>query len=172
MSPVVSLAELAQDVVKARLHTKPTIGITNGCYDLLHPGHVAMLEQAASLCDLLVVGVDTDARVAVLKGEGRPFLPWADRCSIIEGLRAVWRIVGLDMADSLCEVMQRIRPDRYFCRADEAVPETAEAVRLHIYTMALGRHGPWSSTSLAEAIARQHLSRVVCSRQKHYDGQP
>lgn len=155
MQRVVSLAELAQEVVQARLHTKPTIGITNGCYDLLHAGHVAMLEQAASLCDLLVVGVDTDARVAALKGPGRPFMPWADRCSILAGLRAVWRIVNLDKPESLAEVMQRIRPDRYFCRADEPAPETAEAVRLHIFTMALGRHGPWSSTGLAERITSQ-----------------
>jgi cytidyltransferase-like protein len=159
----VSLAELAQDVVRRRTDKpRPTIGITNGCYDLLHPGHVAMLEEAASLCDLLVVGVDSDARVATLKGEGRPFLPWPDRCSILGGLRAVWRIVGLDTADSLCDVMQRIRPDRYFCRADEAVPERAEAERLHIFVMALERHGPWSSTGQARTGDRKNGRMAQC----------
>jgi len=65
------------------------IVMTNGCFDLLHPGHVAYLEQAATLGDRLVVAVNDDDSVRRLKGEGRPVNPLAGRMAVLAGLRAV-----------------------------------------------------------------------------------
>jgi rfaE bifunctional protein nucleotidyltransferase chain/domain len=67
---------------------------TNGCFDLLHPGHVGYLEAARSLGDALIVGVNTDASVARLeKGPGRPFTPEADRARVLAALACVDRVV-------------------------------------------------------------------------------
>src|SRR6185295_18023457 len=69
---------------------------TNGCFDLLHPGHVRLLEAARAEGDLLVVGLNSDASVARLKGEGRPLLPEAERAETLLALEAVDRVVIYD----------------------------------------------------------------------------
>ena len=66
-----------------------TIAFTNGCFDLLHAGHLASLEQAAATADELVVALNTDATVGDLKGPGRPILPGPDRAALIAALRPV-----------------------------------------------------------------------------------
>ncbi len=62
---------------------------TNGCFDLLHPGHIALLEHARSLGAILVVGVNTDAGVRALKGPGRPLAPERERAELLAALAAV-----------------------------------------------------------------------------------
>jgi len=71
---------------------------TNGCFDLLHPGHVRSLEQARSLGDCLVVGLNSDASVRGLKGPGRPLLPERERAAILAALAAVDYVVIFDEA--------------------------------------------------------------------------
>lgn len=66
-----------------------TIAFTNGCFDLVHAGHLASLEAAAAAADELVVALNSDASVRDLKGAGRPVLPEADRAALIAALRAV-----------------------------------------------------------------------------------
>src|SRR5258705_13865076 len=61
---------------------------TNGCFDLLHPGHIETLEKARSLGDALVVGVNSDRSVRVVKGAGRPILPERERAGILAALEA------------------------------------------------------------------------------------
>ena len=63
--------------------------VTNGCFDLLHAGHVSYLEQAAALGDLLLVGCNGDESVRQLKGEGRPLNPEADRALVLSALESV-----------------------------------------------------------------------------------
>jgi D-beta-D-heptose 7-phosphate kinase/D-beta-D-heptose 1-phosphate adenosyltransferase len=62
---------------------------TNGCFDLLHPGHICLLEEARSLGDVLVVGLNSDASVRTLKGEGRPIIPEQERAEILAALECV-----------------------------------------------------------------------------------
>lgn len=62
---------------------------TNGCFDLLHPGHVRLLEQARALGDVLVVGLNSDESVRKLKGEGRPILPQGERAELLAALAVV-----------------------------------------------------------------------------------
>ncbi len=69
---------------------------TNGCFDLLHPGHIRLLEQARALGDLLVVGVNSDRSVRGLKGEGRPLLPQAERAELLAALAAVDAVTIFD----------------------------------------------------------------------------
>ena len=69
---------------------------TNGCFDILHPGHVRHLNQARGLGDRLVVAVNADATVSALKGEGRPLMPLGERMEILAALEAVDYVVSFD----------------------------------------------------------------------------
>jgi rfaE bifunctional protein nucleotidyltransferase chain/domain len=69
---------------------------TNGCFDLLHPGHIRCLEKARSLGDVLVVAINSDASVRALKGDGRPVLPQAERAEILAALAAVDYVTVFD----------------------------------------------------------------------------
>jgi D-beta-D-heptose 7-phosphate kinase/D-beta-D-heptose 1-phosphate adenosyltransferase len=82
---------------------------TNGCFDLLHPGHIAYLEEACSRGDALIVGLNTDASVVRLnKGPGRPCIPEADRARVLAALACVDRVVlfGEDTPLSLITLLQ------------------------------------------------------------------
>jgi len=84
---------------------------TNGCFDLLHPGHVSYLEEARSLGDALIVAVNTDASVRRLgKGLGRPVNPEADRARVLAALTAVDRVVLFD-EDTPYEILTELQPD-------------------------------------------------------------
>ena len=74
---------------------------TNGCFDILHIGHVAMLEYAASLGDTLVVGIDTDSRVKKAKGEARPINCSQDRKKFLEAIRFVDKVVEFETDEEL-----------------------------------------------------------------------
>jgi rfaE bifunctional protein nucleotidyltransferase chain/domain len=99
--------------------------LTNGCFDLLHVGHVRYLEGARALGDLLVVGINSDEQVRRLKGEGRPFMPERERAEIIASLRAV-DIVTIFEEPTVEELIRAIRPDVHAKGTDyteETVPE-------------------------------------------------
>ncbi len=83
---------------------------TNGCFDILHRGHVTYLEQARILGDALVVGLNTDASVARLKGPGRPLVPEGDRALILAALSSVTAVTLFD-EDTPAELIASLRPD-------------------------------------------------------------
>jgi len=83
---------------------------TNGCFDLLHPGHVRYLAAARALGDVLVVGLNDDDSVRRLKGAGRPVLELAERAEVLAGLAAVDHIVPF-AADTPIAVVRALRPD-------------------------------------------------------------
>lgn len=83
---------------------------TNGCFDILHRGHVTYLEQARRLGDALVVGVNTDASVARLKGSGRPLVPEGDRAFVLAALSSVTAVTLFD-EDTPTELIAALRPD-------------------------------------------------------------
>jgi len=92
---------------------------TNGCFDLLHAGHVRFLERARRLGDLLVVGLNSDASVRRLKGWGRPVLPLAERLTVLGGLSAVDYVVPFG-GDTPIELIRLLRPDVLVKGADWA----------------------------------------------------
>ena len=97
----------------------------NGCFDVLHVGHVRYLESARALGDLLVVGVNSDEQVRALKGEGRPFVPERERAEVIASLRAV-DFVTVFHEPTVGKLLLAIRPDIHAKGTDyteETVPE-------------------------------------------------
>jgi D-beta-D-heptose 7-phosphate kinase/D-beta-D-heptose 1-phosphate adenosyltransferase len=83
---------------------------TNGCFDLLHPGHVRLLEQARSLGDRLVVAINSDAGVQRLKGPQRPILPESERAALIASLAAVDAVTIFD-EETPKELLAALEPD-------------------------------------------------------------
>lgn len=86
------------------------IVFTNGCFDLLHPGHIGLLEQARALGDALIVGLNSDASVRKLKGAGRPVLPERERAEILAALECVDAVLIFDEPTPR-EVIARLLPD-------------------------------------------------------------
>jgi rfaE bifunctional protein nucleotidyltransferase chain/domain len=109
-----------------------TVVFTNGCFDLLHRGHVDYLQRARSLGDALVVGLNGDQSVRLLKGPGRPILPAADRAAVLAALRAVDVVVIFH--EPTAEVLvAAMRPDIYVKGGDwgngqRVPPEAAVAL--------------------------------------------
>ena len=85
------------------------IGFTNGCFDLLHPGHIKLLAGARAACDRLVVGLNGDASVARLKGQGRPVQPVEARAELLAALEAVDLVVVFD-EDTPEKIIARVKP--------------------------------------------------------------
>jgi len=83
---------------------------TNGCFDLLHPGHVEYLVQARALGDLLVVGLNSDDSVRRLKGTRRPLVAEEDRATVLAGLRSVDAVTVFD-EDTPLELIRELLPD-------------------------------------------------------------
>ena len=99
-----------------------TLCFTNGCFDLIHPGHVQYLADARAQGDFLVVGLNSDASVARLKGPGRPLQDEAARAAVLLGLRSVDAVVRFD-EDTPLELIQALRPD-VLVKGGDYTPET------------------------------------------------
>lgn len=95
------------------------VGFTNGCFDLVHPGHVALLRQAAAQVDRLIVGLNSDASVSALKGPNRPVQSQDARASVMAHLKGVDLVVIFDQPTPL-ELITRLMPDVVFKGADYA----------------------------------------------------
>ena len=109
VSKVTPLEELAVEVEGWRRQGLK-VGFTNGCFDILHRGHVAYLAQARTWCDRLVVALNTDASVQRLKGEGRPVNDLDSRAVVIGGLASVDRVTSFDDPTPIA-LIERLRPD-------------------------------------------------------------
>lgn len=130
------------------------IVFTNGCFDVLHPGHVAYLNQAKALGDVLVVGVNSDASVRSLKGPDRPVNSADDRAAVLAALSCVDHVVVFDGPDAI-PLVDLLRPDVYAKGGDytpDLLPETA-AVRRHGGEVCILDYLPdRSSTAVIERI--------------------
>jgi len=116
-----SLEEVARRVAEARRAGR-SVALANGCFDILHVGHVRYLEGARKEADVLVVGVNGDASVARLKGPGRPVMPEDDRALMVAGLRAVDHVVVFP-EDDVGHLLRTLRPDVH-CKGTDYTPET------------------------------------------------
>lgn len=99
-----------------------SIVFTNGCFDLIHPGHIRYLQQARDQGDLLVLGVNTDKSVRGLKGPGRPILNLEERSEVLLALRCVHAVVPFAQETPL-ELIRRVRPHILVKGGDWAVEE-------------------------------------------------
>ncbi len=154
LPPILQIAEL-EGWAKQIRRAHRRIAMTNGCFDLLHPGHVSALRQAKACGDVLLVAVNGDASVRRLKGDSRPILPIADRLRMLQGCRDVDALVVFD-DDTPIDIIRRVMPDALVkgdeYRADEVAG--ADLVvqaggRLHL----IPRADPHSTTALIDRLA-------------------
>jgi rfaE bifunctional protein nucleotidyltransferase chain/domain len=127
---------------------------TNGCFDLLHPGHVSYLRAARSLGDALVVGLNSDASVGRLKGPSRPIVPEKDRAVILAALQSVDAVV-LFGEDTPVRLMRELKPATYVKGGDyhiESLPEAEVAAELGAEVRILPFELEYSTTALIERI--------------------
>lgn len=129
---------------------------TNGCFDILHSGHVKLLEQCRQAGDLLVVGVNSDASVTGLKGPGRPIVPQGQRAQVVAALESVDYVVLFDEPDPLA-VITALVPD-VLIKGGDWTPDTiigrevVEAAGGRVFAIPL--MDGVSTTAIAEKIRR------------------
>jgi D-beta-D-heptose 7-phosphate kinase/D-beta-D-heptose 1-phosphate adenosyltransferase len=133
------------------------IVFTNGCFDLIHPGHVRYLRAARRLGDVLVVGVNSDASVRRLKGSGRPLVPQKARCEVLAALEMV-DYVTLFGEDTPYELIATLQPDVLVKGGDWAVKDIVgnDVVR--------GRGGVVRSLRFAPGYSTTALIRRIRAR--------
>ena len=130
--------------------------LTNGCFDLLHPGHVSLLGAARAEGDLLVVALNSDTSVRALKGEGRPVVPAAERAELLLALEAVDRVVVYD-EETPIEVVRALLPDVLVKGADwalDAIVGRAEVEASGGRVVRIPLMPGRSTSSIVEAIRR------------------
>ncbi len=122
----ISTSASARDRVEGWRRQGRRIGFTNGCFDLLHPGHISLLNQARGACDFLIVGLNSDESVRRLKGENRPAQTESGRASVLASLAAVDMVV-IFAEDTPLEVINTLRPDILVKGQDYAVEDVVGA---------------------------------------------
>ncbi len=124
------------------------VGFTNGCFDLLHPGHVSLLSQARAACDRLVVGLNSGSSVTRLKGAGRPLQSEAARAAVLASLAPV-DLVVIFSEDTPIKLIEAVRPEVLVKGADYAIDEVvgADFVRANGGRVVLATIMPGHSTS-------------------------
>jgi rfaE bifunctional protein nucleotidyltransferase chain/domain len=136
---------------------KPRTVFTNGCFDLLHPGHVDLLERARALGDRLVVGLNSDASVRRLKGEHKPYVNEADRRRMLLALRAVDEVVIFD-EDTPLALIQQVQPDVLVKGGDwpvERIVGAAEVLARGGQVLSLSLLPGYSTTTIVEDIVHK-----------------
>jgi len=133
-----------------------TVVFTNGCYDLLHPGHVRLLEEARSLGDVLILALNSDASVRRMKGPSRPLIAENERAAMALALAAVDAVALFD-EDTPRELIAEVLPDVLVKGADWshfiAGREEVEAAGGRVLTLAL--EPGYSTTNLVERMINQ-----------------
>lgn len=151
---------LPRDLLRYEIESRRRLGqrvaFTNGCFDVLHAGHIAYLNEARAQADLLIVGLNSDASVRAIKGNGRPVNSVADRTEVLAGLQAVDYVVIFDEPTPLT-LIQELRPDVLVKGADYRKHEVVggELVesyggRVHLAPFRAG----YSTTGIIEKMAK------------------
>jgi rfaE bifunctional protein nucleotidyltransferase chain/domain len=148
-----------EELVRARAGWRQRglrVVFTNGCYDLLHPGHIRLLEQARSLGDVLILALNSDASVERLKGPTRPLIPERDRAALAALLEAVEAVTVFD-EDTPRELIAAVLPDVLVKGADWAHwiagREEVEAAGGRVLALAL--EPGYSTTGIVEEILKR-----------------
>ncbi len=152
---IVSESDLVAAVARERALGR-TFAFANGCFDLLHVGHVRYLQGAAAEADRLIVAVNDDRSVASLKGAGRPILPAADRAELVAALRGVDYVVVFGDA-TVERLLLLVKPDVHCKGTDytlESVPERAVVQSYGGRTAIVGDPKDHSTRDLVARLAR------------------
>jgi len=145
-----------EELVRTRTGWKAagkTVVFTNGCYDLLHPGHIRLLEKARSLGDVLILALNSDDSVRRLKGPSRPLIPERERAEVALGLAAV-DAVTLFGEDTPRELIAAVLPDVLVKGADWAhwIAGREEVEAAGGKVLALSLEPGYSTTGIVETI--------------------
>jgi rfaE bifunctional protein nucleotidyltransferase chain/domain len=157
MGTVVGIEDLMKIREDARRSGKCVV-FTNGCFDVLHRGHIELLRQARTLGDLLVVAVNSDRSVARLKSDRRPIVPQKDRAAIVAALEAV-DYVTIFEEDTPARIIALLRPDVLAKGSDYEMEEIVGKVEVE---QAGGRvvriplYGDFSTERMLREIARRY----------------
>lgn len=150
---ILARGELAERLSEERRRGK-TVVLANGCFDVLHAGHIRYLQAARHEGDLLVAAINSDSSVQRLKGPGRPTLGEMDRAELVSALAAVDFVVLFDESD-VRPLLRDLRPDVHAKGTDythESVPERDESERLGIRIAIVGDEKRHSTRDLIEQI--------------------
>src|SRR6266851_1447485 len=152
-----------EDLIEARRGWREAglrVVFTNGCYDVLHPGHIRLLERARSLGDILILALNTDASVQRLKGTNRPIVAQQERAMLASALQAIDALTFFD-EDTPRELIDAVLPDILVKGADWshfiAGREEVEAAGGKV--LALSLEPGYSTTGILEEVLARHLSR-------------
>ena len=163
-SKIESLESMAERARNLRQSGKKVV-FTNGCYDILHPGHIELLSKARGLGDVLVVAINTDDSVRRLKGPGRPIFDEAERAELLGALEMV-DFVCTFSEDTPLEAILKIRPDVLVKGADWGIDEIVGRVEVESWggrVVAVPLVGGKSTTGIVERV----LTRYGNSRKTH-----
>jgi rfaE bifunctional protein nucleotidyltransferase chain/domain len=145
--------EISRQILEMR-KSGARIVFTNGCFDLLHPGHVSYLWAARSLGDALVVGLNSDASVRRLKGPLRPIVPERDRAVVLGALQTVDAVIPFS-EDTPVRLIRELKPATYVKGGDyrvEDLPEAEVAAEIGAEVKILPFEPGYSTTALIERI--------------------
>ncbi len=149
---VPSAQELAERLASRYPNGRPRLILANGCFDVLHVGHVRYLEAAKAHGELLVVAVNSDESIRALKGPGRPHFPLAERAELLGALGCVDFVMAFSEA-TLEATLRVLRPDVHAKGTDytvESVPERSVDLELGIEIRICGDPKEHSSSALLE----------------------
>jgi len=153
-APVLELPDIVTEVANVR-SAGSTVVLANGCFDLLHVGHIRYLAGAKALGDVLVVGINSDRQAKFLKGEGRPFMPAIERAELVAALCCVDFVTVFDQ-QTVEELIRAIQPDFHAKGTDyttDSVPER-DIVREYGGTVVIvGDPKDHSSSKLIEIVS-------------------
>ncbi len=121
MGKVIARSRLAKELAGARRRGRKVV-FTNGCFDILHAGHVRYLKKARSLGDILVVGLNSDSSVRSIKGDKRPIVPCGERAEVLSALECVDYVVVFSEPTPL-KLIEAVRPDVLAKGADWAAKD-------------------------------------------------
>jgi rfaE bifunctional protein nucleotidyltransferase chain/domain len=155
MGIILSESELVEAVARDRAAGN-TVAFANGCFDLLHVGHIRYLQAAAAEADRLIVAVNDDRSVAGLKGQGRPILPAADRVELVAALRGVDYVIVFGDPD-VGRLLRLVKPDVHCKGTDytvDSVPERAVVLSYGGRTAIVGDQKRHATRELLARIAR------------------
>jgi D-beta-D-heptose 7-phosphate kinase/D-beta-D-heptose 1-phosphate adenosyltransferase len=128
--------------------------MVNGTFDVLHPGHIALLNTARSYGDYLIVAIDTDRRVRELKGEQRPINNQNDRRIMLSALKSVDIVELFDSKEELIKLMERYKPDVYV-KGSDWKGKSVEAANYCENVIYYDRVGNYSTTNIIQSITNR-----------------
>ena len=168
MGKIVSQDELVQIAAREKRNGRRIV-FTNGCFDLLHPGHVRCLAEARSLGDVLVVAVNSNHSVRGNKGSERPLVPEQDRAEVLAGLTSVDYVTIFDEPTPR-ELISRVLPNVLVKGADWALDQVAgreevEAAGGRVVSIPLAQG--YSTTSLLEKIRKAATTSQDAAMKRH-----